>query len=90
MTTPPDGWEARGRPTSWFRRFTFAKYAETRQFLEELAALSEEMGLHPQNINFATTHANITIEGPDKGEPGETEHRFAQRINALAAPRVEP
>lgn len=88
MTTPPEGWEARGRPPSWFRRFTFAKYAETRDFLDDLAALSEELGLHPQNINFATTHANITIEGVDQQEPGAAEYAFALKINALAATRA--
>jgi pterin-4a-carbinolamine dehydratase len=90
MTMPPDGWEARGHPTNWFRRFTFAKYAETRQFLDDLAALSVETGRHPQNLNFATTHANITIEGVDQQEPGEAEHAFALKINALAAPRAGP
>lgn len=90
MTMPPDGWEARGRPASWFRRFTFAKYAETRQFLDDLAALSAETGLHPQNLNFATTHANITIEGVDQQEPGEAERAFALKINALAATRAGP
>ncbi|MGC9269864.1 hypothetical protein [Acidiphilium sp.] len=90
MTTPPEGWEARGRPPSWFRRFTFAKYAETRDFLDAVAALSEELGLHPQNINFAATHANITIEGPERQAPGAAELAFALRINALAASRVLP
>jgi len=86
MAELPEGWEARGKPLALFRRFEFARYAATRDFLDALAALSEETGMHPQNINFGTTYVNITLEGAAGSEPGEQERMLAQRINALSKP----
>lgn len=79
----PEGWEERGRPPTLFRRFEFGRYGETRDFLDALARLSEEMGMHPQNINFGSTYVNITLEAADGGAPGELERLFAARVNAL-------
>lgn len=83
MADLPEGWQARGTPPNLFRRFEFARYAETRAFLDALAALSEETGLHPQNINFGTTYVNITVEADEGGGLGEREYGFATRVNAL-------
>ncbi len=85
MAELPEGWEARGKPANLFRRFEFARYGETRAFLDALAALSEETGTHPQNINFGTTYVNITLEAVAGGHPGELEYAFAARVNALLA-----
>ncbi len=82
----PEGWEARGRPPTLFRRFEFACYGETRLFLDALAALAEETGLHPQNINFGATYVNITLEAGEGGVLGEAEYTFAARISALLGP----
>ncbi len=81
----PDGWETRGRPPALFKRFEFERYGETRVFLDDLAALTEELGVHPQNINFGTTYVNITLESADGGDPGTTELELAGRINTLRA-----
>jgi len=86
MADLPEGWEARGRPPALFRRFEFERYGETRVFLDAVAALTEEMGVHPQNINFGTTYVNITLESADGGEPGSVELALATRINALTGP----
>lgn len=86
MTDLPEGWEARGRPLALFRRFEFERYGATRDFLDALAALSEQTGIHPQNINFGTTYVNVTLEGAAGGDPGEQERMLAQRINALSQP----
>ena len=83
MADPVEGWEARGKPPTLFRRFGFERYSETRAFLDALAALSEEAGLHPQNINFASTYVNITLESGEGGDLGEAELGLARRINAL-------
>lgn len=83
MAEQPEGWEARGKPPTLFRRFGFERYSETRAFLDAVAALSEEAGLHPQNINFASTYVNITLESGESGELGEAELSLAGRINAL-------
>ncbi|MCW5599690.1 MAG: 4a-hydroxytetrahydrobiopterin dehydratase [Nitrosomonas sp.] len=79
----PDGWESRGKPPTLFRRFVFGRYNETRDFLDALAALTDEAGLHPQNINFASTYVNITLDANDSGELGEAELSLAARINQL-------
>ena len=79
----PEGWETRGKPPILFRRFTFGNYTVTRTFLDALAELSEETGIHPQNINFGTTYVNITLEAEDGKELTETEHALATRINKL-------
>lgn len=88
MMEPPEGWELRGRPPALFRRFEFGGYRETRLFLDGLAELSEEAGMHPQNINFGTTYANVTLEASDGGEPGPEEYALAARINALPGAAV--
>ena len=79
----PEGWETRGKPPTLFRRFTFGNYADTRSFLDALAELSEETGVHPQNINFGTTYVNITLEAEDRKELTETEYALATSINEL-------
>ena len=79
----PEGWETRGKTPSLFRRFTFGNYTDTRTFLDALAELSEETGIHPQNINFGTTYVNITLEAEDRKELTDTEHTLAARINEL-------
>ena len=79
----PSGWEARGKPPTLFRRFVFGHYSETRAFLDALAGVSEEAGLHPQNISFASTYANVTLESDATGALGEAELSLAARINAL-------
>ena len=79
----PEGWEISGKPPTLFRRFTFGSYTDTRTFLDALAELSEETGIHPQKINFGTTYASITLEAEDGKELTETEYALATRINKL-------
>jgi pterin-4a-carbinolamine dehydratase len=83
MAEMPSGWEARGKPPTLFRRFSFGTYSETRAFLDALAALSEETGIHPQNINFGTTYANVTLEAAEGETLTEVDAAFARRIDAL-------
>jgi pterin-4a-carbinolamine dehydratase len=83
MAEMPSGWEARGKPPTLFRRFSFGTYSETRAFLDALAALSEETGIHPQNINFGTTYANVTLEAAEGETLTEADAAFARRIDAL-------
>lgn len=85
MAELPEFWEARGKPPTLFRRFEFDRYSSTRAFLDALAALTEEAGAHPQNINFGTTYVNITLEASG-AELGADELALAARINALYKP----
>ena len=84
----PQGWETRGKPPILFRRFEFERYGETRAFLDELAALAEETGIHPQNINFGTTYVNITLEAADGVTLTEADHALAARINNLGTAKA--
>ena len=86
MIDMPEGWESRGKPASLFRRFDFQRYGQTRDFLDRVAAVSEEVGLHPQNINFGTTYVNVSIEPGAGAELGERERTLALRISAEHAP----
>jgi len=83
MADMPENWEARGKPPTLFRRFVFASYGETRDFLDAIAALSEETGIHPQNINFGTTYVNVTLEAAYGGGLTEADADFARRIDTL-------
>ena len=83
MAELPEGWETRDKPPTLFRRFAFGSYADTRAFLDALAALSEETGIHPQNINFGSNYVNITLEAEDGVALTEAEHALAARINDL-------
>jgi pterin-4a-carbinolamine dehydratase len=83
MPDMPAAWEARGKPPTLFRRFSFGTYGETRAFLDALASLSEETGIHPQNINFGTTYANVTLEAADGEALTEADAAFARRVDAL-------
>ncbi len=85
LTRIPAGWESRGKPPTLFKRYTFDRYGDTRAFLDALAVLSEELGVHPQNINFATTYVNVTLEGRDGGELTDPDFVMAARIDALAS-----
>jgi pterin-4a-carbinolamine dehydratase len=83
MADIPAGWELRGKPPTLFRRFEFPRYAATRDFLDALAGLSEAHKLHPQNINFGGTYANISLEIAEGESAGAAAYDFAARVNAL-------
>lgn len=83
MADQLEGWESRGKVQTLFRRFSFERYAQTRDFMDALAALTESGGVHPQNINFGSNYVNVTL---DPIETGEADHALAQRIDALYKP----
>lgn len=82
-TEVPAGWESRGTQRLLFRRFVFERYAQTRDFVDALSALTEREGVHPQNINFGSTYVNVTL---DPQSDGTMDCALAERINALLAP----
>jgi len=77
------GWTEQSRPAALFRRFAFGSYAQTRAFLDRVAAVQEELGLAPQNISFGTTYVNITIAAAN-GTLGQAERTLARRISDVA------
>lgn len=77
-------WTLRQRPLRLERRYAFADYPETRDFLERASVLFEREGVYP-DINFGRTYANATLyadEGAD--EPGTLLHRLAGSMDRLA------
>jgi pterin-4a-carbinolamine dehydratase len=76
-------WETRGKTQTLFRRFSFERYAQTRDFMDALSELAQADGVHPQNINFSSTYVNVTL---DPTESGLANHSLAQRIDALYKP----
>lgn len=79
-TELPPGWESRGAKRVLFRRFPFERYAQARDFVDALSALTESAGVHPQSINFSSQYVNVTLDPlPD----GSADLALALRINAL-------
>jgi pterin-4a-carbinolamine dehydratase len=85
----PNGWETRDKPPSLLRRFMFNSYTDTREFLDALAALAEETGVHPEKINFGSTYVNITLEAADGVELTEGDYALAARINELSTSKAD-
>ncbi len=83
LTVTVEGWETRKLPPQLTRRFTFESYTLTRQFLDDLADLSEANGNYP-NLHFAKDFVTVTIAAPDDGALTEAEAAFARAVNALA------
>jgi pterin-4a-carbinolamine dehydratase len=78
----PPGWSPIKTPPALFRRFEFGAYAQTRRFLEAMASVSEETGIHP-DLGFGTTYVNVTVRGGDGRAPDEAAYRFATRVGLL-------
>lgn len=83
MTTPTENWLIRKRPGIMTRRYDFASYRETRQFLDDLSVLSERVGYYP-DLNFGKTHVNVSVasQGDDLGD---AEYEFSAEVDTLAA-----
>jgi len=82
----PEPWEKRAKPPMLSRRFAFAGYAQTRRFLDALAAWSEAQGVHPHNISFGPAYVNVTIEGRNPEGLDAEDVRVARGIEALYDP----
>ncbi|MCX7891369.1 MAG: 4a-hydroxytetrahydrobiopterin dehydratase [Burkholderiales bacterium] len=78
----PTGWKHIERPPSLFKRFEFGSYAETRAFLDALAALSERTGLYP-DLGFGTRYVNVTVHGATGGPPTEAQVAFVREVEGL-------
>jgi pterin-4a-carbinolamine dehydratase len=76
------GWTERDRPASLSKRFIFVSYAENRDFLDRVADLSEETGIHP-DISFGRDYANLTVNPLEGDVLTEAERDFAQRVDAI-------
>lgn len=76
-------WKVTKRPPNITRSFEFESYDKMRDFLDDLADLSERVDFYP-NLNFTRTQVNVTIQS-DTDELGDREFNFAQQTEALLA-----
>jgi len=74
-------WAERKRPASLSKRFSFANYAENRDFLEKVADLSEETGIYP-DISFGRDYANLSVNAMGDEGLTDAERNFARRVDA--------
>lgn len=75
-------WDNRKGSAMLTRRYSFAAYRQTRDFLDQLAEFSKASGLHPHTINFGTTYVNLTIEGQGEAPSAES-LALAEQIETL-------
>ena len=81
---PPHAWQHRPRPTRLERRYAFADYSATREFLDATAELCERFGHYP-DLSFGRTYVNATLSlGEDEGLPKDEVHRLAAAMDDLA------
>ena len=66
------------------RRFEFASYAETRQFLDQMADLSKRAGYYP-DVSFGKTYVNVSIDGDGQAALKERQSIFIAEMEVLAA-----
>ncbi|HSP00807.1 MAG TPA: 4a-hydroxytetrahydrobiopterin dehydratase [Thioalkalivibrio sp.] len=79
----PEGWDpGRGKAASLSKRFSFEGYGKTRDFLDQVAELSEQDEYHP-NISFGTTYANITIDARNGEKLDQADVTFALEVDRL-------
>lgn len=82
MVEALNNWKIQERPPLMTRRYDFASYAETRLFLDDLAALSERTGYFP-DLNFGKTHVSVSV-APREETLGDAERDFAARADDIA------
>lgn len=74
-------WKFSKYPPNITRRFEFDSYDDMRQFLDDLADLSEKEDFYP-NINFTRTEVSVNIQS-DADKLSPSEFNFAEQTDAL-------
>lgn len=80
-------WTVRRRPDRLERRYEFADYASTRDFLDRVAEVCEQAGQYP-DISFGRTYVNATLplaagEATAEASGDPEAHRLAAALDAL-------
>ena len=78
-----DDWHERDRPPCLERRYTFSGYPALREFLDQAADISEEIGMYP-DLSFGRDYVNVTIHGDDDGL-SDICRTLAERLESLHA-----
>ena len=77
-------WVERKRPVRLERRYEFDSYEILRDFLDEVADISENKQFYP-DMGFGKDYVNMTIHADDDGELKEQHHQFAELLEQLNA-----
>ncbi len=81
-------WSVRSRPAGMQRRFEFADYEATRDFLDRAAQLSEREGYYP-DMSFGRTYVNVNLQPVTETDEVTPElQRFAQLLDGLVYERA--
>ena len=66
------------------RRYDFASYAQTRDFLDQMADLSKREDYYP-NVSFGKTYVNVSIDGEGQAALHQRNSSFIADMDALAS-----
>lgn len=80
-------WKVTKRPPNITCSFKFDSYDKMRDFLDDLADLSEQEDFHP-NLNFTRNQVNVTIQSYTD-TLGEREYNFAKLTDTLLSQQAE-
>lgn len=75
-----EGWVADGKFLK--KRYEFANFAESLNFVNRVGALAEAADHHP-DITFGWGYAEIALTTHDRGGITDVDVRLAGRVNAL-------
>ncbi len=77
-------WKEKARPIRMERRFEFATYELTRDFLDRLGTLCEKKNRFP-DISFGKTYVNLTLKPEEDDNPSlsDQDREFAIAIESL-------
>ncbi|EIJ34442.1 4a-hydroxytetrahydrobiopterin dehydratase [Thiothrix nivea] len=81
-----NNWDTHKLPVGMSRRYEFGSYEETRQFLDDLASLSERTGYYP-SLNFNRTQVTVRIQA-EADDLGMVEYGFAAETDAILSHKV--
>ena len=68
------------------KRYEFGSYAETRDFLDQMADLSKREDYYP-NVSFGKTYVNISIDDEGQTALQQRKSTFIADMDALASPK---
>ena len=78
---------AKERVAPYNQRFDFDSYAETRQFLDDLAELPKREAYYP-DVSFGKTYVNVSIDNDGQTALRERNSTFIADMQALTAKKV--
>ena len=81
MSEDHRNWQLQPASGVMTKRFEFADYAATREFLDGLTRLSVASGYFP-SLNFSSTYVKVSVAAQE-GPLGPAEYAFADQVDRL-------